>query len=169
MLRRLTRFSIRALLVVVTLLCVVLGYGANWKYQREAFLEQHQQLLKMQQLLPDSFGRMPKLSFEPRPLPGNKHVSTPHIHLLRLVRARLYDYVPIAVPEHDVLRIQRIWDSDYSLVAETQSDYRRARQLFPEAFIGCETFVRGRRVPAMVLDAEMRKMGYSETTHGVGK
>jgi hypothetical protein len=38
MIRRLTRFSLRALLVVVTLFCLALGYGANWKHQRIAYL-----------------------------------------------------------------------------------------------------------------------------------
>lgn len=36
--RRWYRFSLRTLLVVVTVMCVYLGWAINWKRQREAFL-----------------------------------------------------------------------------------------------------------------------------------
>ena len=39
---RLMRFSCRSLLVVVTLFCLVLGYGANWKWQRRQFLAEEE-------------------------------------------------------------------------------------------------------------------------------
>jgi len=37
--RRWFRFSLRTLLVLVTLVCIYLGWAMNWKKQREAFME----------------------------------------------------------------------------------------------------------------------------------
>jgi hypothetical protein len=39
--RRWFRFSLRTMLVLVTLVCVYLGWATNWRRQREAFLKKY--------------------------------------------------------------------------------------------------------------------------------
>ena len=41
--RQLTRFSLRALLAMVTLFCLMLGYGANWSHQRHILLAEQKE------------------------------------------------------------------------------------------------------------------------------
>jgi hypothetical protein len=97
--RRWYRFSLRTMLVLITLVCIYLGWALNWKRQREAFLG-HQ-----------SIGSFP-LGYNLAPI------------WIRIVGARGYGYLDLIDPtDQQVEEAERLFPE--SAILYTQGGYVR--------------------------------------------
>lgn len=153
--RCLTRFSLRALLFVVTLLCCLLGYHIEWIRQRHAFIAE--QTKKSEG---DVSTYLLEL-WEPSALSNNLGVKRLGYNRapfgLRIFGERGYHSILIAIPPTDASpdRAVNRWGvlvGNYSMT-DAQSDYARAMRLFPEATVWPYTYVNGTVQEVYVRDA----------------
>ena len=113
------RFSLRALMLLVTLICCVLAYGLNWHRQREQFVKQQKE--RSRTMISGSY--FPAAAVRGG-LPG---VTSPY--LFTLLKMYGYGLVEIYLSEQDTT------GPDKYFVLTTHPDYARAKCLFPEATI----------------------------------
>jgi len=133
----LKRFSLRALLIAVTAICVVLGYGANWKWQREQFHKE--QLHKLfPNYEPVDRTEMDLMFFGA----SNDEVCYAPL-VLRLLGEEGRRNAHIVIPSSDT---RLVASGEYSqlVTSNNQPDYLRAKRLFPEARILMETDIDGK-------------------------
>jgi hypothetical protein len=127
------RYSLRTLLIVVTTIGIVLGYQINWIHQRHRFLAdqlaRHDAAWAGHETDPQ---KARTLDWWRNQLATDKRAPL----LLWLFGEPAVDRLIIVIPEEDVIE-RRKEDSvgvyRQSEMTASQSDYRRARRLFPEA------------------------------------
>jgi hypothetical protein len=124
MIRRLTRFSLRALVIAVTALCFICGYFANWKHQRHRFLAETRRAIGVDKDLLAHVDQF-KLFLMSVPAPG----------ALRLIGEKGHHSIPIVVPESDVYNRRFNTGSHGPEILTTHPDFVRAKTLFPESAV----------------------------------
>lgn len=113
------RFSLRMLLLLVTVVCCVSAYGVNWHRQRDQFLKE--QVERSRTMI--RANHIPLFAVRGG-IPG---YTSP---LLRIpLRFCGYGIVEIYLSEEDTIGPDKV------LVLTTHPDYARAKRLFPEAII----------------------------------
>lgn len=128
------RYSLRTLLIVITAICVGLGYEINWIHQRQVFLADQ---LARHNAAWAGHETDPRKS---RTLDWwrNQLASTDNRApaFLWLFGETAVFRLIIVIPDEDIIdRRKEDWRGVYRQyeMAASQSDYRRARRLFPEA------------------------------------
>ena len=107
--RRWFRFSLRTMLVLVTLVCLYLGMALNWKRQREAFLKPGMQVM---------------------------HDETPAPLLLRIVGARGYGCLILPEPtDQELAEAKRLFPEADVIYAQGGYTRRRLRNHLPEVLV----------------------------------
>jgi hypothetical protein len=139
---KLVRFSLRTLFVLLTIFCGLLGYGANWKYQRRAFLAEHTE---------DFQTVNPQLTLWSDELKAWGLRLRAKVFALSLVGESKYYRIRVVVPSIDTTERHSTRDSTVFVIAKTQTDYARARRLFPEAIINPYVREKGGLMPVAVI------------------
>jgi len=151
------RYRLRTLLIIVTALCIVLGYVTNWRFQRHRFLTE--QALRSQGAVAQYQTKRWEhsvLSVNCRASPESSYNRPPL--LLRLLGERGYHAIVISVPASDITPQQA--DNGHGVplakyyALNSQTDYERAVRLFPEASIWPCTYINGTVHEVFVRDAK---------------
>jgi hypothetical protein len=111
----LKRFSLRALLITITAFCIVLGYAANWKWQRRRFLAKHRRHLHVYNLV-EFTGRAKA------PLP-------------RLVGEIGHYAIEVLISQDDTTVDSTRYKYPIYCARSTPNDFATAKRLYPEAMI----------------------------------
>jgi hypothetical protein len=128
--RRYLRFGLRTLFVLLTLFCVLLGYGASWSRQRNAFLAE--QRARGAEKLRERFAFVRQRRTDVR--------SFAEVPLV-LVGEPLYQALEIMIPREEA-KIRTDSSGPGLLdILNTQRDYARAKKLFPESKISPFTYI----------------------------
>lgn len=115
------RFSLRALLVIVTLCCIVLAYRANLRQRQRQLVAEQIQKFRSDYLKPMRLsGRVGPLSCFQKQSSG----------ALEWISPRSYASIAIAIPISDVTS-HSFESKDYLWITTAQKDYRAAKLLFP--------------------------------------
>jgi hypothetical protein len=115
------RFSLRTLFVLLTGFALLLGYGANWSHQREAFLAKHEAGLFAKGVNSYRWGQR-------NPLDGCTIWQLP----LLSVGAPRYYGITIQVPIEETRTTVVTHGWTVREIVDTQPDYAEAKRLFPE-------------------------------------
>ena len=134
-----TRFSLRLLLLAVTVLCCVLGYGAHWfrygiswVHERRQFLAEQMEKRSADAMLSGHWSHVQSQNNVSKPGKGAYREQS---RLLRLLGEKGYHHIAIVIPECDTVT-RKLGVATYTLdTLDSHPDYRRAQRLFPEATI----------------------------------
>lgn len=133
------RFSLRAFLLVITALCCVLAYCANWIHQGSTWIHKRREFLAEQL---EKRRSDPMLSGHWSHVTSQNNVTAPSSGAYReqsrqlyLLGEKGYHHIAIVIPESDTVKRRLGVGIDTLDTLDIQPDHLRAARLFPEASI----------------------------------
>src|SRR5438128_684817 len=135
---RITRFSLRALLIVTAVLCFVWGYGANRRHRQRQFVAEQMRTFTSDSMEPIFLNKLNLRPWAHTPLYLFRKQAP---NALKWIAGSLYSSVAVVIPARDVTaRVGKALDErqverEYFWITNAQADYRNARQLFPDAAV----------------------------------
>jgi hypothetical protein len=132
------RFSLRGLLAVVTLFCLVLAYQANVRLRQNHFIAEQRQIFDGDTVVP-AFEN--KFDLRAWACPPSKMLRKNPLSPLNWLAGTSYVSVAVAIPASDVnARIgiahnEGPLQREYFWISPSQKDYIAAKRLFPRAAV----------------------------------